>query len=83
MKKLISFLIKRTILKNFDKWKGFIKEQYIKLTREDFEIKSEIVKVKKGKKRYNLLFIETKEGRLRVNLGRHINNKLITSEITQ
>ena len=48
-----------------------IKELHRRMARDNFKIKSEIVKVKKGKRRYDLLFMETKKGQLKFNLGRH------------
>jgi len=38
---------------------------------QDLKIKSEIVKVKKGKRRYDLLFMETPKGKLKFNLGKY------------
>lgn len=32
---------------------------------------SEIVQVKKGKRKYTLLFLQTEQGKIRINLGRH------------
>lgn len=48
-----------------------IKELYRKMAIRNLKIKTEIVKVKKGKNRYDLLFFETPSGEQRVNLGRH------------
>lgn len=48
-----------------------IKELYRRTASEALTLKTEVVKVKKGKRKYDLVFFETKEGRLRCNMGRH------------
>ena len=48
-----------------------IKNFYRRMVKEEFEIKSEIVKVKKGNRRYDILFLETPEQKLKFNLNRH------------
>lgn len=48
-----------------------IKELYRRMAQDNLKIKSEIVKVKKGKRRYDILFMETKEGKMKFNLSRH------------
>jgi hypothetical protein len=57
------------------KYKRFLKPVVEKLYRafryENFAVKSEIIQVKKGKARYKLVIVETAEGRLKVNIGRH------------
>jgi hypothetical protein len=64
-----------------------IKNLYRRMVKEEFEIKSEIVKVKKGKRRYDLLFLETPEQKIKINLSRHwesevaINSENILSAI--
>ena len=57
------------------KYKNLLKPVIAKLYRafryEDFAVKSEIVQVKKGKAKYKLVIVETSEGKLKVNIGRH------------
>jgi hypothetical protein len=48
-----------------------IKELYRRMANENLKIKTEIIKVKKGNRRYDLMFFETPSGNLRFNLGRH------------
>lgn len=45
------------------------------MAQENLRIKTEIVKVKKGKRRYDLMFFETSFGKLKFNLGRHWEDK--------
>ena len=52
-----------------------IKELYRRMAQESLSIKTEIVKVKKGKRRYDLMFFETPKGKLKFNLGRHQEDK--------
>lgn len=49
----------------------WIKKVYRKFVRESFTITEKIVNVKKGKRRYTLLFVEHPGGKIRYNLGRH------------
>lgn len=75
-----------TIVLSFIKWffgknlqacAGVIKEFYQLIRRGQFtlhEIKE--VNVKKGKCRYTLLFIETRDGNVRLNMGRHGRDKI-------
>ena len=57
------------------KYKRFLKPVVEKLYRafryEDLAIKSEIIQVKKGKAKYKLVIVETADGELKVNIGRH------------
>lgn len=57
------------------KYKRFLKPVIEKLYRafryENFAVKSEIIQVKKGKAKYKLVIVETAEGKLKVNIGRH------------
>ena len=57
------------------KYKSFLKPVISKLYRafryENFAVKSEIIQVKKGKAKYKLVIVETSEGKLKVNIGRH------------
>lgn len=50
---------------------AFIVEQYRAKYAADLRLKTEIVKVKKGKTRYCLAFFVTNEGYYRLNIGRH------------
>ena len=68
---LIWMLNKAFDRKNRKQLEPCIKELYRRMAQDDLTIKTEIVKVKKGKRRYDLMFFETKEGRLKFNLGRH------------
>lgn len=57
------------------KYKKFLKPVIEKLYKafryENFVVKSEIVQVKKGKTKYKVVIVETSEGTLKVNIGRH------------
>ena len=57
------------------KYKKFLKPVIEKLYRafryENFTVKSEIIQVKKGKAKYKLVIVETADGKLKVNIGRH------------
>lgn len=48
-----------------------IKEHYRKIAQDNLKIKTQIVNVKKGKRRYDLMFFETPSGTIRLNLGRN------------
>lgn len=47
------------------KWYKYIKR------KQEFIIKTKEINVKKGKRRYTLYIIETKQGKIKINLGRH------------
>jgi hypothetical protein len=51
-----------------------IEDLYREIAKERLPLKSEIVRVKKGKKRFDLLFFETANGKLKFDLGRHFEN---------
>lgn len=57
------------------KYKKLLKPVIEKLYRgfryENFAVKSEIIQVKKGKTKYKLVIVETAEGNLKINIGRH------------
>lgn len=60
-----------------------IKELYRRMAQENLTIKTEIVKVKKGKRRYDLLFFETSSGQLKFNLSRHWeDNKIMEKDLS-
>ena len=61
--------------KNRKQLEPCIKELYRRMAQENLSIKTEIVKVKKGKRRYDLMFFETPVGKLKFNLGRHWEDK--------
>jgi len=67
----IKELYGRMASENFD----HVKNLYRGLASKNLKLRSEIVKVKKGKRRYDLLFLETAEGKFRFNLGRHWEEK--------
>lgn len=48
-----------------------ITEMYRQIAKDNLNIRTEIVRVKKGKRKYELLFFQTPEFKLRFNLGRH------------
>ena len=80
MKKLINLIVKSITLYGIQKMynsdpdvEASIKGHYIKGQRETFVVSSDIVRVKKGKRKYSLLFVEGADGVMRFNLGgRHI-----------
>ena len=53
-----------------------IKDLYRKMAQDNLTIRTEIVKVKKGKNRYEVVFFETPSGKQKVNLGRHWSSGL-------
>ena len=52
----------------------YIKEAYRRMAKENLQIRSEILKVKKGNNRYDVAFFETPEGKLKFNLKRELPN---------
>ena len=48
-----------------DKW-------YKKIATDEFVLRHEIVKVKKGNRRYDLLFIENSTGKRKIQISRHL-----------
>lgn len=57
-----------------------ITELHRRTVSDNLTIRKEIVRVKKGKRRYDILFIETPEGKLKFNLGRHWENNTIYTQ---
>lgn len=51
--------------------KHIITELYRDIAMEKLPLKTEIVRVKKGKARYRLVFMEKNDLKLRFNIGRH------------
>jgi len=75
---MISKLIIWIFNKAFDskmrnKLEPYIKETYRRMADENLQIRTEIVKVKKGKNRYDLAFFETNDFKLKFNLSRHMS----------
>ena len=50
--------------------KDEIKKEYRETARENLHIKTKLLRVKKGERRYDVIFFETPKGQLRFNLGR-------------
>jgi hypothetical protein len=73
--KFLIYMLNRTFNKNRKQLEPCIKELYRRMACENLNIKAEIVKVKKGKRRYDLMFFETPEGNIKFNLGRHWESK--------
>ena len=74
--KFLIWLFKKALMgKNPEKFESFVKGTYLEIAKDNLKIKSEIVRVKKGKKRFDLLFFETPQGKLKFDLGRHWENK--------
>lgn len=67
LKSIIMLLVK-ALQKRFE---AFICKQYKKIALHDLKLKTEVVRVKKGRSRYYLVFFATKEGNYRVNICRH------------
>ena len=70
------YIIERAInLPLEGKIKTFITSEYEKIAAAKLPIKTDIVKIKKGKSRYVIAYFATKKGVLKFNFGRHqINN---------
>jgi len=45
---------------------------YRKIAQDEFVLKHEIVKVKKGNRRYDLLFVEDSSGKRKIQISRHL-----------
>ena len=51
-----------------------VRELYKGLRRkEEFLLSTKVITIKKGTRRYDLVFIETVDGKIRINLGRRSN----------
>ena len=72
---LIWLLLKCFNGKGRSKIETLIKELYRVVASENLQIKSELIRVKKGKKRYDLLIWEMPCGKLKFDLGRHWETK--------
>lgn len=64
----------RAFTRNPQNYSRDVTDMYRKLANEDLKLRTEIVQVKKGKKRYSLLIMVTPQGKLRFNLGRHFED---------
>lgn len=82
MKFFIWLLNKLFDSKQRTKLEPCIKELYRRMANDNLKIRTEIVKVKKGTRRYDLVFFETEKGKLKFNLGRHWEeNKTLIKEV--
>lgn len=52
-----------------------IKSKYREIATDEFKINTKVVNVKKGKRRYELIFIESPAGTYRMNIGRRITEQ--------
>lgn len=53
-------------------WDMYVKQSYqLKRMQENFILNTKQINVKKGKRKYTLLVMETKDGQVKFNLGRH------------
>jgi len=57
--------------KQKEELKPYLTKLYQKIAKEDFRLKHKVLSVKKGKRRYDVLFVETPTGKVKVTLGRH------------
>lgn len=75
MKRLFYFYITKFFMGMVNWNKGLyeqtIRTLYQTIRKENFILSHEVVNVKRGTRRYSLIFIETKDGKIRVNVGRH------------
>ena len=62
---------------NREKLEPCIKELYRRMAQDNLKIRTEIVKVKKGKNRYDVAFFETPGGVTRLNLDRNWENNSV------
>ena len=71
--KIINWLFCRAYRKNpqSEVLQTSIKNLYQTVKRDEFKLKTEIIKVKKGKTRYAIAFFEDANIKLRANIGRH------------
>lgn len=53
--------------------KHIVTELYRYIAQDNLHLKTEVVKVKKGKARYKLVFLSTSGLTTKVNIGRHYN----------
>lgn len=77
MKKYFHFLIIKLFEKlsdwNIKLWEQVVTHYYQSVRKKkQFILETKEIRVKKGKRRYTLVVCETKEGKIRFNLGRHL-----------
>lgn len=72
----IKQLFWRMVQENRNQHSDLLKKEYVQLARDEFILKHEIVKVKKGKRRYDLLFIEDGigKGKRRIQISHHLES---------
>jgi len=58
-----------------------IKKLYKKFRTENLVLETQIIRVKKGKRRYDMIIFETPEGKLKFRLGRHWESKGIIEQL--
>lgn len=76
------YIIERAInLPLEGKLKTFITSEYKKIAAAKLPIKTEIIKVKKGKTRYTVAFFATKKGVLKFNFGRHQTDNVVEGSL--
>jgi len=56
-----------------EKLKAYVFDEYYKYAQKDLIVKTEIITVKNRKARYEVMFIATSKGKIRINFGRYKN----------
>lgn len=70
--RILSTLFQTAFLGTFRKaLEPIVTAMYSLARRDRLKLKTEIIKVKKGRRKYYLVFFEDKRGILKFNLGRH------------
>jgi len=65
-------------------YEDFIRKQYQKIRRKEPYLHSyQDIQVKKGKIKYTLLILETVDGQMQINLGRHIDKNEDIFQLTK
>lgn len=54
----------------------YITNKYREIAKENLIIKSEIITVKKGKQKYDVVYFESPKGKIKVNVNRHEDTEL-------
>ena len=68
--------VNKWISKNYGYCGNYIVQWYKTLRRsEEFVLSTHIVNVKKGKRRYKLLILETTQGKIKITINRHVDFK--------
>ncbi len=72
--------VNKWISKNYGYCDKYIVQWYKTLRRsEEFVLSTHMVHVKKGKRRYKLLILETTQGKIKITINRHVDfNKPLT-----